>query len=295
MMAHHYRTSMIDRMPVHHVPQNIVNISTTHIHSLYTPILAIMSDNKDTSTTSNSNSSNSQAKTNDLELRALGNNTTNPTAAATSPLVPGNNEKDNGNNNNNSNVVLQKEKSNRALVKDCHDRIINNPPSPEFRANFFSLLTFSWLNSLFYKGYKRPLETDDLYELNEKYFAHSLSDEFAEKWKAEQERAKKANAQRSSSPTPTKKSIFSWKKNQQQQPAEPKEIKPSLLRTIFAMFGREWTLLGLAKLISDGTQLTSPILIEYIIDFVQASQTANPPPEWEGCVDLYCLFIFSVP
>lgn len=46
---------------------------------------------------------------------------------------------------------------------------LKNIGNPEKHANFFSKLTFSWLNPLLLTGYKRPLEVDDLYEIPQNY------------------------------------------------------------------------------------------------------------------------------
>ncbi|KAF0500213.1 ABC transporter [Gigaspora margarita] len=69
-----------------------------------------------------------------------------------------------------------------------------SPPSspttelPETNANIFSKLTFWWLNGLMSLGYKRPLEKDDLYDLNDARSAKFVTDKFEIEWKKETEK-----------------------------------------------------------------------------------------------------------
>src|SRR5260363_250189 len=56
---------------------------------------------------------------------------------------------------------------------------------PETKAKIFSLIAFWWANDLMSLGYKRPLEKDDLYVLNEKRTAKILTDKFEIEWQKE--------------------------------------------------------------------------------------------------------------
>ncbi|CAG8505069.1 20407_t:CDS:2 [Gigaspora rosea] len=60
-----------------------------------------------------------------------------------------------------------------------------NTELPETKANLFSKLTFWWVNDLMSLGYKRPLEKDDLYVLNDARTAKIVTDKFETEWKKE--------------------------------------------------------------------------------------------------------------
>lgn len=52
--------------------------------------------------------------------------------------------------------------------------------NPEARATFLSRITFNWFNSMVFKGYKRPLVQEDMWNLNEKDSTHHICQQFEE-------------------------------------------------------------------------------------------------------------------
>ncbi|CAG8764201.1 18855_t:CDS:2 [Racocetra persica] len=68
----------------------------------------------------------------------------------------------------------------------------SNPPPPrpntdipEAKANLFSVLIAWWANDFISLGYKRHLEKDDLYVLNNARLAKTVTDKFEVEWKKE--------------------------------------------------------------------------------------------------------------
>ncbi|KAM6212965.1 multidrug resistance-associated protein 1-like [Sarcoramphus papa] len=57
--------------------------------------------------------------------------------------------------------------------------------SPEENVFFFSKLTYSWFSRLISIGYKKPLERDDLFELNESDSPYSVCPNFEKQWRKE--------------------------------------------------------------------------------------------------------------
>ncbi|XP_065597920.1 multidrug resistance-associated protein 1-like [Cyrtonyx montezumae] len=57
--------------------------------------------------------------------------------------------------------------------------------SPEESASCFSKLTYSWFSRLISVGYKKPLERDDLFELNESDSPYSVGPNFEKRWRKE--------------------------------------------------------------------------------------------------------------
>jgi len=110
--------------------------------------------------------------------------------------------------------------------------------SPYTNASIFSKITYSWENPIFKVGYNRPLEKNDLYLLDP-----SFTEEYNEEkyYKCYEEVKNKDNG------------------------------KGSVLKTLFKVFGPKWIPAGILKLIADLASLTSPIFLEFIIDFLTES------------------------
>jgi ATP-binding cassette subfamily C (CFTR/MRP) protein 1 len=101
---------------------------------------------------------------------------------------------------------------------------------PESNANIFSRLTFWWAGNLMKLGYKRPLEKDDLYVLNNARLAKNVINDFEKSWEKEYTR---------------------------------KDGKsPSLFRALNHIFGLKFWISGLFRFISDTLQVTSPLILQ---------------------------------
>ncbi|XP_061485696.1 putative ATP-binding cassette sub-family C member 13 [Rhineura floridana] len=57
--------------------------------------------------------------------------------------------------------------------------------SPEESANFFSKITYSWYSRVITLGYKKPLERNDLFELNESDSSYVVCPDFEKQWRKE--------------------------------------------------------------------------------------------------------------
>uniref|UniRef100_A0A2K5ZEN7 Uncharacterized protein n=1 Tax=Mandrillus leucophaeus TaxID=9568 RepID=A0A2K5ZEN7_MANLE len=57
--------------------------------------------------------------------------------------------------------------------------------SPEKSASFFSKVTYSWFSRVITLGYKRPLEREDLFELNESDSSYTVCPIFEKQWRKE--------------------------------------------------------------------------------------------------------------
>jgi ATP-binding cassette subfamily C (CFTR/MRP) protein 1 len=55
-------------------------------------------------------------------------------------------------------------------------------PAPESTANFFNRLTFFWVNPLLLRGYKKPLQENDLFEVQDQIVGEKNLLAFAERW-----------------------------------------------------------------------------------------------------------------
>lgn len=101
-------------------------------------------------------------------------------------------------------------------------------------SNFFSNLSFSWLNPLLGYGFMHPLEQRDLYDLPEKYSSKFTFQIFEKNW--DQEKQKR---------------------------------RPRLSRALFNSFGYDFLLIGLIKFVHDVILFIGPFLLQQIIIFSQ--------------------------
>ncbi|KAJ1882836.1 hypothetical protein LPJ57_000651 [Coemansia sp. RSA 486] len=129
--------------------------------------------------------------------------------------------------------------------------------SPEERANIFSRLTFSWMTPLLEKGYRKPLQPEDISELGFDYRPDIVAERFQRNWRAELQSG-----------------------------------KPSLLRATVRTYGAAWVLGGVFKLIKDLVSFLNPILLSRLIGFVSRWGSDNPEPIEFGY--FYALSMFVV-
>lgn len=101
---------------------------------------------------------------------------------------------------------------------------------PELNANIFSRITFWWAGSLMKLGYKRPLEKDDLYVLNDVRLAKNIISKFEK----------------------------SWEKELTRKDGKP----PSLFRALNRVFGFKFWMAGFFRFMSDTLLVTSPLILQ---------------------------------
>ncbi|KAF2134156.1 ABC multidrug transporter-like protein [Dothidotthia symphoricarpi CBS 119687] len=119
---------------------------------------------------------------------------------------------------------------------------------PEYNAGFLSRLTFQWMQPLMSKGYKRPLEKNDLWAVN----PNRSADVLAERMEA------------------------SFKRRLQEGGKRP------LLGALFDTFKWEFIIGGLCQLTASVIQAVAPFVLRYLINFATrayiAQRTDQPAP-----------------
>ncbi|KAI1286878.1 Multidrug resistance-associated protein 1 [Halotydeus destructor] len=55
-------------------------------------------------------------------------------------------------------------------------------PSPEWSASFLSRLLFTWMDGFIKKGYKTPVDMDDIYDISEEFKAARIFDKYCKHW-----------------------------------------------------------------------------------------------------------------
>lgn len=137
---------------------------------------------------------------------------------------------------------------------------------PEENANFLSRITYWWINTVFWAGYKRPLEKADLWLLSSRFHSKTLTDSFDECWKQEISDFASRKAQKEASGKASLKET---------------EEKPSVYRALKSMIFWELAPVGFIKVVCDISTVSSPLLLKAIIDYV-AKSSIDPQPLWLG-------------
>ncbi|CAG8778327.1 23794_t:CDS:10, partial [Gigaspora margarita] len=143
-----------------------------------------------------------------------------------------------------------------------------NAEIPEAKANLFSIFTFWWANDLISLGYKRHLEKDDLYVLNDERTAKILTDKFEIEWQKETQK------------------IAIGK-------------KPSLLKALYRVLWVKFCLAGVCRFVGDILIVTSPFFLRFILEFVADAYYANfnngvQPPAYVGYTLIVVMFLMQM-
>ncbi|GAA5927818.1 uncharacterized protein JCM15063_006002 [Sporobolomyces koalae] len=147
--------------------------------------------------------------------------------------------------------------------RDPFPSLAEAPITPYASANWFSQLTFHWMQPMLNTGYQRTLVPTDLWKLNENFEAGHLSDLLLsnfEKRRAKVEAWNKALEDGSFKPGPVRKI---WWKVRKTDGKRKVGLALALSDTFFYRF---W-LAGVLKIISDGLNVTSPLVTRALITY----------------------------
>ncbi|KAI7871902.1 multi drug resistance-associated protein MRP [Spinellus fusiger] len=135
----------------------------------------------------------------------------------------------------------------------------NENESPEANTSIFGRLTFHWMTPLMRLGYKKPLVTEDLWELKEEDQSAVIGEKFRIQWELEMK-----------------------KKN------------PSLLRAIVVSLGGPFFVAAFFKLLQDVLQFTQPILLRSLMVWVSSHATDTPEPVYRGVFIAVCMLLTAI-
>ncbi|XP_057661013.1 probable multidrug resistance-associated protein lethal(2)03659 isoform X1 [Diorhabda carinulata] len=123
-----------------------------------------------------------------------------------------------------------------------HDELKSRNLHPQLKSNYLSNIFFCWGLKLFYKGWKKELNEDDLYKPFEEHESHYLGDELEALWKLE----------------------------------KIEHSHPCLLRPIWKLFKKDIILHALWMFILEFViKLSQPMLIKKLIEFYTPNQTST--------------------
>lgn len=122
---------------------------------------------------------------------------------------------------------------------------------PERHANIFSKITFSWMNPLMQRGYKRPLTDKDVWELDTWDRTETLNNSFQKSWAEESQRP-----------------------------------KPWLLRALNRSLGGRFWWGGFWKIGNDASQFVGPLILNQLLESMQQGD-----PAWIGYIYAFSIFV----
>ncbi|XP_043394288.1 multidrug resistance-associated protein 1 isoform X1 [Chelonia mydas] len=129
-------------------------------------------------------------------------------------------------------------------------RYLHQKCSPEENASFFSKITYSWYSRIITLGYKKPLEREDLFELNESDSPYTVCPNFEKHWRKELLKATKGLK------APCDKGVISEKASFQ---------KPSLLYPLWQTFRFLLIKVAILKVAADILAFMSPQIMKEMI------------------------------
>ncbi|XP_073399008.1 multidrug resistance-associated protein 1 [Dendrobates tinctorius] len=169
---------------------------------------------------------------------------------------------------------------------------VNDPnPCPESSSSFLSKITFWWISSMMIQGYKRPLETKDLWSLNKEDTSTEVVPVLARNWEKEYLKAKKLPLKMMYSPKKPTKQPEPGEETEEAEAlivkATTKDVKSSLFKALYKTFGPYFFMSFFFKFIHDVLMFTGPGLLKLLIQFVGDKDA----PTWRGYLYTALLFI----
>ncbi|CAH1257762.1 ABCC4 [Branchiostoma lanceolatum] len=118
-------------------------------------------------------------------------------------------------------------------------------PNPMLSANFMSRASFSWLDPLFAKGYRKRLEESDLYNVVEEESSQQLGEDLERAWQKELDLAATAGK------------------------------PPSFQKALLQCFGLKFALIGICFFVEEFLKLAQPVFLGLLISYFSADTTVS--------------------
>ncbi|XP_066905600.1 multidrug resistance-associated protein 1 [Halyomorpha halys] len=163
-------------------------------------------------------------------------------------------------------------------IKSEYPKMTN--PNPEENASIPSRWTFSWFNGLIYKGFKKPLTTDDLWSMNHQDSASQLYQIFYKYWN----KIYKNKIHKNEPAQFTKQANSVDFNGPREVKLEPFSVVPALAKA----FGGVFLFASFLQLLDVILTFTSPELLKKVINFVSSDE-----PKWHGYFYAVLLLFFT--
>ncbi|XP_006872061.1 PREDICTED: multidrug resistance-associated protein 1 [Chrysochloris asiatica] len=174
------------------------------------------------------------------------------------------------------------------------ETINDTNPCPESGASFLSRITFWWITGLMVQGYRQPLESTDLWSLNQEDTSEEVVPVLVKNWKKECAKTRKQSVKIVYSSKDPAKPKGGGSKVDVNEEAEAliiktpqKERKPSLFKVLYKTFGPYFLMSFLFKALHDLMMFAGPEILKLLINFVEDEQA----PAWQGYFYTVLLFV----
>ncbi|XP_077258458.1 multidrug-Resistance like Protein 1 isoform X4 [Temnothorax americanus] len=141
-------------------------------------------------------------------------------------------------------------------------------PCPEQSSSFPSRIIFAWFDSLAWKGFRKPLETSDLWSMNPEDMATEIVPKFDKYWNKNLRKTDEVESAKASYRKASGQVDFN---------SGRKKKIASILPPICKAFGATFMFGAFLKLIQDVMTFISPQILKLLIDFTEGEE-----PMWKG-------------
>ncbi|XP_031568469.1 multidrug resistance-associated protein 1-like [Actinia tenebrosa] len=171
-------------------------------------------------------------------------------------------------------------------------KLMGTERCPEETANILSKITFWWLNSLIMKGYRKPLETQDLWLLSEHNKSSKIVPKLQQEWKKEQSKSKKSKKYKVQTDTETAHLNMETEEVAVTFPSssEKNRYRPSLVKALVRVFLPFFSISILLKLVSDMLIFVQPQLLKVLIEHAEDKSS----PDWKGYVYVLAMVLVAI-
>lgn len=159
-------------------------------------------------------------------------------------------------------------------------------PCPELNASFLSRIFFAWFDRLVWTGYKKPLESDDLWSMRPEDYSKEVMPLFTKHWNKSLAKAHGQSQPVATTNAEYRKGVASVNITSS-NPTKMASILPAICKT----FGPTFLFGSILKLTQDIFTFVSPQLLRLIIDYVRDDN--EDEPQWRGILYAVALFVVA--
>ncbi|GFN81567.1 canalicular multispecific organic anion transporter 1 [Plakobranchus ocellatus] len=169
--------------------------------------------------------------------------------------------------------------------------------SPEIFASFPSKITFHWMTSYIWQGYRKALSPEDIWDIPECFKSSRVVPQFSKAWEKERQNAAAKNRKAKSASTPKTAPteythLLRDGSDRFRKSSSRQRHTPSLFRAMFKTYAPELFMSFAMRIGADSIQFLLPVLTNLLIEFVQSKESKNHT-EWHGYALVGAFFVVT--
>lgn len=161
-------------------------------------------------------------------------------------------------------------------------------PCPEMQSSFLSRILFAWFDRMALLGYRKPLETKDLWDMRYEDSSRVVSPAFQKHWNKLLGKSSGGDKAKVSPNATYSKEKESSEKIEFTATANKQKTDASILMPLIKAFGGTFFMGSFLKLIQDLLTFVNPQLLSLSISFVTSDE-----PMWKGIIYAISLFVVA--